>query len=60
MFLSEREEALVAAAKAVVENTYVGRHDRPVNERSKYGNYEARYYHRLNAALRKYEAPTND
>lgn len=48
---------LVEAAQAVVENTYVGKHGQNVSERSKYGNYEAKYYHRLRTALAKVQKP---
>jgi hypothetical protein len=47
----EQVNELLAAAKAVCENTYVGQHHRPVNERSRFGNYEAKYYHRLRRAI---------
>jgi hypothetical protein len=49
-------EKLAEAAKDVCENTYVGQHHRPVSDRSRYGNYEARYYHRLKSALTAWEA----
>ncbi|MFK5282786.1 hypothetical protein ACI3PL_24785, partial [Lacticaseibacillus paracasei] len=45
---------LVEAAQAVIDNTYVGRNGQTVVERSKYGHYEAKYYHRLRAALSRY------
>ena len=44
-------EGVLNAARDVVANTYVGQHHRPVNLRSRYGNYEARYYHKLRAAI---------
>jgi len=51
LVLAQPATNLVEAAQAVLDNTYVGKHGQNVSERSKYGNYEAKYYHRLRAAI---------
>lgn len=39
------------ALSAILEGTYVGREDRPVSLKSRWGHYEARLYHKARAAL---------
>jgi hypothetical protein len=42
---------LEAALRNILEGTYVGRGDRPVSTKSRWGHYEARLYHAARAAL---------
>jgi hypothetical protein len=51
LVLAQPAANFLEAAQAVLDNTYVGKHGQTVSERSKYGNYEAKYYHRLRAAI---------
>lgn len=47
----QQAERYRRALEAILDATSVGQHHRPVNDRSAYGNYPAKLYHRARTAL---------